>query len=95
VRDHQWEGKFDTRGASCTTKWSVALRYAAKNKIIVRIDESKCGSLGIRRYVVRDHVHSKLILHPKDEEVILVSEKEDGTFPKEIVSEVIDISRRT
>jgi hypothetical protein len=98
VRDHQdfeWKKEFsapDTRGASCTTEWSVALRYAAKNKIVVSIDESKCDSLGIRRYVVRDIVHSKLIIHPEDEEVILVSDKEDGAFPKEIVSEVIDIS---
>jgi len=35
-----------------------------------------------------------LIIHPEDEEVVLVSDKEDGAFPKEIVSEVIDISRR-
>jgi hypothetical protein len=94
VRDHQWNGKFPTRGASCTTEWSVAVRYAAKNKIVVSIDESKCESLGVRRFRVRDHVNSKLILHPEDDEVILVSDKKDGALPKEIVSEVIDISRR-
>jgi hypothetical protein len=80
VRDHQWDGKFPTRGASCTTEWSVAVRYAAKNKIVVSIDESKCDSLGLRRYVVRDIVHSKLIIHPEDEEVVLVSDKEDGAL---------------
>ena len=68
------------------------MRYAAKNKIVVSIDESKCDSLGIRRYVVRDIVPSKLIIHPEDEEVVLVSDKKDGAFPKEIVKEVIDIS---
>jgi hypothetical protein len=94
VRDHQWNGEFLTRGASCTTEWSVAVRYAAKSKIVVSIDESKCDSLGVRRYVVRDIVPSELIIHPEDEEVILVSDKEDGAFPKEIVSEVIDISCR-
>ena len=100
VRDHQdpeWKKKFptrDTRGASCTTEWSVAERYAAEHKIVISIDESKCDSLGIRRYVVRDIVPSKLIIHPEDEEVVLVSDKEDGAFPKEIVSKVIDISRR-
>ena len=100
VRDHQdaeWKKKDptrDTRGASCTTEWSVAERYAAEHKIIVRIDESKCRSLGVRRIVVRDIVPSKLIIHPEDEEVVLVSDKEDGAFPKEIIIEVIDISRR-
>jgi hypothetical protein len=93
VRDHQWNGKFPTRGVSCTTEWSVAVRYAAKNKVVVSIDESKCDSFGIRRFRVRGHVHSKLIIHPEDEEVILVSDNEDGTFPKEIVSEVFQISR--
>src|SRR5262249_3397759 len=92
VREQQWDGKFLTRGVSCTTEWSVALRYGAKTKIIVRIDESKCDLFGIRRYRVRDHVPSELIIHPDDEEVILVWDK-DGAFPKEIVSEVIDMSR--
>ncbi len=100
VRDHQdadWKKNDptrDTRGASCTTDLSVAEHYAEKLKIVVRIDESKCRSLGIRRYVVRDIVPSQSIIHPEDEEVVLVSDKEDGAFPKEIVSEVIDISRR-
>jgi hypothetical protein len=91
VRDQQWDGKYLTRGVSCTTEWSVALR-AAKEKIIVSIDEAKCDQFGIHRYCVRDHVPSELIIHPDDEEVILACDT-DGAFPKEIVSSVIDISR--
>ena len=75
VRDHQWDGKFPTRGASCTSELSVAERYATKSKIVVRIDESKCDSLGVRRIRVRDIVPSTQIIHPEDEEVILVSDK--------------------
>jgi hypothetical protein len=62
VRQHQWNGKYLTRGVSCTTEWSVVLRYAAKKKIIVCIDESKCDWFGIRRYRVRDHVPLQLIM---------------------------------
>jgi hypothetical protein len=92
VREHQWNGKYLTRGVSCTTAWTVALRYAAKKKIIVSIDERKCDLFDIRRYRVHDHVPSELIIHPEENEVILSDR--DGAFPKEIVSRVIDISRR-
>jgi hypothetical protein len=91
VRDHQWDGQFPTRGASCTTEWNVALRYAATTKVIVSLDEAECNRFGIRRFRVRDHVPLELIVHPEDEEVILVSER-DGAFPKEIVTAVFDIS---
>lgn len=91
VRDQQWDGKYPTRGVSCTTEWNVALRYAAKTKIIVSIDEAKCNRLGIRRFRVRDHVPLQLIVHPEDEEVILVFDR-DGAFPREIVNAVFDIS---
>ena len=92
AREHQWDGKFPARGVSCTTKWTVAVRYAAKKKIMVCIDESKCERFGVRRIRVCDIVPLKLIIHPEDEEVILVFDK-DGALPKEIISEVIDVSR--
>lgn len=91
VRDHQWNGQFPTCGVSCTTEWDVALRYAATAKIIVSLDEAECNRLGIRRFRVRDYVPVELIVHPDDEEVILVSDS-NGALPKEIVAAVFDIS---
>ena len=88
VRDHQWNGKYPTRGVSCTTEWNIALYYAAKTKVIVRINEDACDHFGIRRFRVRDHVPLELIVRPQDEEVILVYDK-DGEFPKEIVASVL------
>jgi hypothetical protein len=90
VRDHQWDGKYPTRGVSCTTEWKVALRYAATKKVVVSIDEAECNRFGIRRFHVRDHVPLELIVHPEDEEVILVSDR-DGALPKEIVTAVFDV----
>jgi hypothetical protein len=91
VRDHQWDGQFPTRGVSCTTEWNVALRYAATAKIIVSLDEAGCNRFGIRRFRVRDYVPVELIVHPEDEELILVWDR-DGALPKEIVTAVFDIS---
>lgn len=91
VRDHQWNGQFPTRGVSCTTEWDIALRYAATAKIIVSLDETVFNRFGIRRFRVRDCVPLELIIHPEDEEVILVFER-DGAFPKEIIAEVFDMN---
>ena len=84
VREHQWDSQYPTRGVSCTTDWKVAVRYAAASKTVVAIDEAECERLGIRRYRVRDCVPLQLIVHPDDEEVILVSDC-DGALPKAIV----------
>ena len=87
VREHQWDSKYPTRGISCTTEWSAALRYASRCKVIVTISEELCEAHGIRRYRVRDHVPLQLIEHPEDEEVILVSSV-DGPLPAAIVTTV-------
>jgi hypothetical protein len=90
VRIHQMNGKFPTRGVSCTTDWNIALRYAERSKVVVRIREDILESHGIRRYRVRDHVPPSQVEHSDDEEVILVCDRE-GPFPKEIVEKVFVI----
>lgn len=90
IRDHQRDGEFLTRGVSCTREWGVALRYAAKSRVIVLIDEAKCRLYGIHCRCVRDYLPLEQILHPEDEEVILVSDR-DGLLPKQIVASVIRI----
>ena len=90
VREHQWSGQYPTRGISCTTNRQVALRYAARSKVIVTISEDLCERHAIRRFHVRDFVPLELIVHPDDEEVILVSEA-DGPLPSEIVTDVIRV----
>ena len=91
VRDHQWNGEYPTRGVSCTTEWKIALHYAAKTKVIVRISEDACNRFGILRFRVRDCIPLELIVRPQDEEVILVCDK-NGAFPKEIIASVLNIS---
>lgn len=87
LREHQWDGKYPTRGISCTTAWSVAQRYAQKLKVIVTISEEACEVHDIRLYRVQDHVPLQLIEHPEDQEVILVCGR-DGPFPTDIVTKV-------
>ena len=89
VRDHQWNGHYLTRGVSCTLSREVAIRYAAATKVIVEIDEANCIYFGIQCYRVRDYVPLQLIVHPEDEEVILVS---NGAYPKEIIAAVFELN---
>lgn len=88
IRDHQLDGKYPTRGVSCTTSLEVARRYAARHRVIVRINEAACDAAGIDRFRVRDHVPRAFILQMEDEETILVANV-DGPLPREIVAEVI------
>ena len=90
VRDHQWNGNYETRGISCTTSWEVALKYAKKLKVIVRISEEACDRLNISRICVSDMVPSDLIVCRDDQEIIIVS-KTDDPLPKEIIAEVFHI----
>jgi hypothetical protein len=92
VRDHQWNGQYLTRGVSCTLSRNIAIRYAATTKVIVEIDEAKCVYFGIRCYRVCDYVPPELIIHPDDGEIILVSDN-DGAFPKEIITDVFELSK--
>ncbi len=89
VRQHQLNGKYPTRGVSCTTKREVALEYA-REKVIVRISEEACDSHGIQRYRVKDHLPLAMIEHPEDEEVILVADL-DGPLPADLIVEVIQV----
>lgn len=92
VIDHQNNGKIPTRGVSTTTSRKIAYeKYSKKLGMVALIDRSKLKEYGIKEYVVKDTLHSSKILHPEDEEVILVSEI-DGEFPKEIITKVIQIS---
>ena len=91
VREHQWEGRFLTRGVSCTKDWKIALKYAKEHQVVVRIDEAVCDRLGIERFCVKDCLPLKLIKHPEDEEVILVF-RNDGAFPRELVTAVFTVT---
>jgi len=91
VRDQQLDGKLPTRGVSTTTSKEIAFeKYGKKHGIIAVIDRGKLKSYGIREYVVKAILQPEFITYPEDEEIILVQEQ-DGSFPKEIIMELIDI----
>lgn len=93
VRQHQWKQYgWPTRGISSTPYYDRALFYAAKNKVIVRIDTSKFIDFGITTYDVNSILGHRAndIAVPEDNEIILVYQN-DGLFPKEIIVEVINL----
>jgi hypothetical protein len=87
VRDHQWEGRYPTRGVSTSFSFEIARGYASAH-VVVRVDTVVLESLGIRQYEVGACLPLHQILKPKDQEVILVSDV-DGPFPPACIAEVI------
>ncbi len=93
VRQHQWnQNGLPTKGISTTPIFERALFYAQTNKIIVKIDTSKFEKFGINVYDVNEILGFRPsdIAVPEDNEIILVYEKK-GSFPKEIIIDVIEI----
>jgi hypothetical protein len=89
VREHQWEGKYETSGISTTPHFHRAVYYA-RHKIVVKIDTSSFVKHGILTYSVAENVNETLICVPEDEEIVLVCQK-GYMFPKEIISEIIKL----
>lgn len=90
VREHQWHGKFPTRGVSTTPHLARALHYARRSLVIVRLDVVQLAAIGIELYRVSEHVPASLIVAPEDDEVILVRQ-EDGAFPASCIAEVMHV----
>ena len=91
VEDHQFDSKYPTRGVSTSLSKKIALeKYGSKGGAVAVICRSTCAKLGIKEYIVKDWVPLGDILHPEDEEVILVSDK-DGPLPKELIREIVKI----
>ena len=84
IREHQYDGRFPTRGISCTRSLLVAESYAKKNRVIVTIDSRKCIELGVKMFSVVDYVDMDLLVKPNDQEVILVWGS-DGPLPPEVI----------
>ncbi|MCP4491751.1 MAG: hypothetical protein GY820_31260 [Gammaproteobacteria bacterium] len=92
VREHQWDGDFETRGISTSLNKNIVIeKYGAKHGVIAVISRIKLKEHKVKEIIVSSVLHENEILHPEDEEVILIYEK-DGTFPKEIISEIIAIT---
>ncbi len=86
IKDHQFNGKYPTRGVSTTFDKKIALsKYCPDNGVVAIICRVTCAKIGIKEYIVKDHLAVSDILHPEDEEVILVLEK-NGAFPKERIN---------
>lgn len=91
VRDHQWDGKYPTRGVSTSLNIEVAKTYSREHGVIVKISRAELKEFGIKEYIVNEILPANEIVKPKDEEVILVQDK-DGNLPKEIIVEIIQIT---
>jgi len=91
VRQHQWkQNGFPTRGVSTTPHIERARFYAQKNKVIVVINRKLLSKYEIKEYMVKEWLSALDVAVPEDDEVILIM-KEDGSFPKEIIAEIIHL----
>ena len=91
VREHQWDGKYPTRGVSTSLNIEVAKSYSKEHGVVVKISREKLREFGIKECVVNEILPADEIVKPKDEEVILVQDT-DGNFPREIIVEIIQIT---
>ena len=87
IREHQWNGQYETCGVSTTPHYRRAQIYAARLGVIVKIDATKLDSFGIAQFRIADYIGQAEISVPEDDEVILVSAT--NCFPREIIAEVI------
>jgi hypothetical protein len=83
VREHQWDGLYETCGISTTPHLARAQLYAARLGVIVKIDLTILESVGIVHFRVADFVAPSEIAVPEDDEVILVSPT--NYFSREII----------
>lgn len=91
VRDHQSNGQYPTRGISTTFDKKIAFeKYGSINKVIAVICRSKLKEYEIKEFIVKDTISADYIMHPEDEEVVLVQDK-DGNLPQEIIIEIIRV----
>lgn len=89
IRQHQWKQRgFPTSGVSTTPHFERAKFYAKRNGVIVKIDRQSLTKFGIIEYDVDEYLKPGEIAVPDDDEIILVKE-DGGSFPKEIIVEVI------
>ena len=92
VRAHQWDKppdkQFETSGISTTPHLERARHYAAKHKIIVKIETAPFDTLGIVAYHVVDCCHPSHISVPEDDEIILVYPN-GHKFPKGIITKIV------
>jgi len=94
VRQHQWQRNgFPTSGVSTTPHFEIAKKvYAKRNRVIVKINCQLFSKYGIKEYVVKEYLGKfpEDIAAPEDDKIILAKE-DGGSFPKEIIEEVIKI----
>lgn len=96
VIEHQRDqAGIPTSGISCSPHLERARYYATReettNGYIYVIDKEKCSALGVKLYVVKEHVPHPSV--PIDDEVVLVAE-EFGSLPIEIVVEILEITKK-
>lgn len=91
IREHQYDSKFPTRGVSTSLNKRIAIeKYGKDLGVIAIIDRNKLKEYNIEEIVVSEELDGFYILHPEDEEVILIYEN-DGPLPKEIIKDFIRI----
>jgi len=91
VRQHQWkQNGLPTRGISTTPYLNRAKFYAQRNRIVAKIDTSLFERYGITMHDINEVLGFRPsdIAMKEDNEIILTY-KEAGAFPKEIISELI------
>ena len=59
--------------------------------IIAVIDRHKLKEYEIKEYIVKDILHKSEVLHPEDDEVILVHNG-TGNIPSEVIIEILKIT---
>lgn len=87
VREHQWCGKYPTSGISTSPLFDRAAFYGRSTGVVVEIDTTTFGELGIAAYKVSDYVDDEFIVCPEDQEIILCY-REGQPLPQEAVRRV-------
>ena len=91
VRQHQWkQDGLSTHGISTTPHLERAEFYAQKNRVIVKIDTSLFEKYGIASYDVNDILkHKPDDIAEKEDNEIILTYREIGEFPCEIIVDII------
>lgn len=94
VLHHQTDSnKFLTRGISTTPHIEIAKKYARTTGKIIKINCKQLVAKGIIAYPVKEWVKNPDdILHPEDDEIILVIE-DLKPFPKELIVGIIEANK--
>ncbi len=97
VRQHQWKQRgYPTRGVSTTPHLTRAQFYAQRNRIIAKIDRNLLSEFDIEEFNVNELLSDfpEDIAAHEDSEIILVY-RNNGTFPKDIISEILVFDSNT